>query len=125
MTICDTCNHQIHHIRNPEKGDANVATSSTTVYTDTISHACSTIMSHSHNARAPLKCFKNQPTILKIPTSFTITRQLNQTFQRNRLNTSTLLTTPNKQTYPSHPSPPFNATTQPNVEKNDRTKNTG
>jgi hypothetical protein len=54
-------------------------------------------------------------------TSFAITRQLSQTFQRNRLNTSDLLTTPNKQTYPSHPSPPFNATTQTNAEKNDKT----
>ena len=41
--------------------------------------------------------FKNQPTILKLPTPLTITRQLNQLLQRNRLNTRTLLTTTNKQ----------------------------
>ena len=81
-----------------------------------------------HNNKS-LKCFKNQPTILKLPTLLTKTRQLNQTLQRNRLNTSTLLTNTNKQPQLRHPTSPQGIETKQTykkyIQKIDAYQNTG
>ena len=55
-----------------------------------------------------LERFKNQPTILKLPTPLTKTRQLNQSLQRNRRNIRTLLPLTNKQSNLRHFKPPSN-----------------
>jgi len=49
-----------------------------------------------------LERFKNQPTILEIPTPLTITRQYDQALQRNGLNSTTLLANTNKQPHLTH-----------------------
>jgi hypothetical protein len=51
--------------------------------------------------KTTLKSFKNQPAILKRPTTLTISRHLNQLLHRNRRNIRPLLTTTNKQTHPN------------------------